>query len=253
MQCLKKPLDAPSEDAHEHNLKHATLSEQLAAVTKPAGGKLVHAPTEDTTERPAAIEESVGDEEPATGKEPTAGKEITAANELSLHKPAASYAHVSRSLLELGRRIKASGGMEKVWFLVHERGIPPPDLENMAGGGHPGPLSLGHIIADLKSLDRPLNLENIMPFPHDMRIWVQTMSNMDWETPDEILQCKMEVHSFQPPHSYVADCLESPSIAKYIKNSRSFRTWFLYMITGLRIAHKLTVNAKRQESASLQM
>ncbi|KAK2611922.1 hypothetical protein QQS21_002028 [Conoideocrella luteorostrata] len=412
---LNKPLEAPSDDVYEHNnLKHAALSEQLAAATESSSGKLVHAPTEDTPEQPAGNEQSAADEELATGNEPTAGrriaasKEITGANELSIHKPAHSSATAPRNppkLATSGQNIedqdaakeaaeaveaadkepeapkkrlqeetKASSeeadknsrkapiefkdavgrkfsfpfhlcytwqGIEELikqaflqvdelgphvqqghydlfgpngeiilpsvwerviqpgwsitmtmwplneappipsrfpgtrntphritlpkllrispyglgpeileqngWFVI-ERGIPAPNLENMAGGGHPGPLSLGHIIANLKDLDKPLNLDNIMPFPKDMEIWRKT--ELQGEFADN--SYKFTAHLCRPPRSYVADCLESPSIASYIKNSRSFRTWTLFMITGLYTARNLKLNVGHQESADLQ-
>ena len=71
--------------------------------------------------------------------------------------------------------------MDKCWFVLQQTYFQPADIKTMRSGYTDKPLSLGHIISDLKHLDNVINREGYEPFPVAMQIQKVNLKNFDWE------------------------------------------------------------------------
>jgi hypothetical protein len=147
--------------------------------------------------------------------------------------------------------------MTKSWFVLQNTSYPPPDtsyplpdLDKMANDGYPGPILLGHIITDLKRPD-PLNLDDIVPFPPDMPILtslehfgtlrIEHSAGLGFT---DLPSGCLETQIIQPTEHYVARCVASSSVVAYIKKSKTLGALSLYMITGLKIMRRASVDIK---------
>ncbi|KAF3293391.1 hypothetical protein TWF132_004711 [Orbilia oligospora] len=75
--------------------------------------------------------------------------------------------------------------MENCWFVLKQTHYPAPDADSMRKGKPTGPISLGHIIRDLKHLDQVINAESIEPFTRAMQIWQTRMVDFKWSQAEE--------------------------------------------------------------------
>jgi len=71
--------------------------------------------------------------------------------------------------------------MDKCWFVLQQTYFQPADIKTMRSGYTDKPLSLGHIISDLKHLDNVINREGYEPFPVAMQIQKVNLKNFNWE------------------------------------------------------------------------
>ncbi|KAF3917817.1 hypothetical protein ABW20_dc0104808 [Dactylellina cionopaga] len=159
--------------------------------------------------------------------------------------------------------------MEKCWFVLHQTHYPPPDTTNGTG-----PLQLGHLIPNLKSLDQVINRQNgPCPFPRGMVSYQNVKEKFTWHHTHKreidtnlgvnipIPQAaglvsaggqagvffkrsvknytefeRMETEFIQPAISYIEDSIEDLEVQEYLKKSQSLKRWSLFMISGLAIA-----------------
>lgn len=147
---------------------------------------------------------------------------------------------------------------------------PPPDTRNLVSGGGTAAISLGSIIPNINLRDEPINQNNILPFPREMRVSLAQKkefgftdisfgakfglsilgvevaglagSDAAFKAPyrNEIALELVETYHVRPTPGYIARCLEFPPIAHYIKATASkiFSTWSVYMVTGLAIGRR---------------
>ncbi|KAK6337070.1 hypothetical protein TWF718_009856 [Orbilia javanica] len=162
--------------------------------------------------------------------------------------------------------------MENCWFVLKQTHYPAPDVDSMRKGKPTGPISLGHVIRDLKHLDQVINAEYVEPFTRAMQIHQTKMQNFQWNHTEEgerALEASVGVpvppapgltvnasigfafrksvknywefehldrYIVQPTQPYLNECLESEEVSKYVERSQKFGFWSFFMITGLIIA-----------------
>ncbi|KAF3182647.1 hypothetical protein TWF788_005961 [Orbilia oligospora] len=162
--------------------------------------------------------------------------------------------------------------MENCWFVLKQTHYPAPNADSMRKGKPTGPISLGHIIRDLKHLDQVINAESIKPFTRAMQIWETRMVDFKWNQAEEQATAvgagitipivaaaglavgahagfafrqsvknywefeHLDRYIVQPTSSYVNDCLETEEIAQYVEEVQKLGYWSFFMITGLIVA-----------------
>ncbi|KAK6363378.1 hypothetical protein TWF730_000810 [Orbilia blumenaviensis] len=162
--------------------------------------------------------------------------------------------------------------MDNCWFVLKQTHYTAPDVDSMRKGKPTGPISLGHIIPDLKHLDQVVNAETIEPFTRGMQIWPTRLLDFKWGNTterenavlghagvpiaaavgltvgaDASFAFRQSVKNYwefrhldryivQPTSAYVNDCLESEEVAKYVETIKTLGFWSIYMITGIIVA-----------------
>ena len=162
----------------------------------------------------------------------------------------------------------------KCWFVLRQSHYPPPLLpENGTGkvsGG--GPVSLGHLIPDLKHLDDVINRNGPLDIPLDMPIYPTRQSNLQFETHTSrgveiaagigvpiaaaigttieldvgtafkrTIQNYWEFESLdtyiiQPTDEFIEDSVEDVEVDAYLKKRGPFASSTIFMITGIMVA-----------------
>ncbi|KAK2597416.1 hypothetical protein QQS21_005964 [Conoideocrella luteorostrata] len=161
--------------------------------------------------------------------------------------------------------------MEKVWFKLRQADYPPPTPESMGTGTETAPISLGHFIASLNTMDVVLNRGSIEPFPNSMPVYTTKATNFKWDMARErragtgagtgapvaavagatlkatvqvafqqsVQGCeeyeRLDTYIVQPTAPYVEDSLERAELAAYVSGKL---TWSVFMITGIKVARK---------------
>jgi hypothetical protein len=162
--------------------------------------------------------------------------------------------------------------MDKCWFVLRQTHYPPPTEPESPDERYKGPICLGHIIPDLKSLDQVINTEGPEPYPNIMPVYLTQQWDLTWsedahrnrdvsakaEVPaagpvdvkaDAGIAFKRSVKNYlefasldtaiiQPTASYVKRSLETDLVAQHLESRKvmGMSSWSLFMISGLVIA-----------------
>lgn len=197
-----------------------------------------------SSEEPVINKDSATDKQPAAAEDPHVSGIII--------PPTAAATGVRSRLSFPGTNTMST--KNKVWFILQHNYTPPPSVEDMAAGGSLGPLSLGHIVPDPNHIADPINLDDITRFPSDMEIIrTHALNNSAVEASNKTIHSDLETYIVEPVRSYISESLQSPSVARYIQNSKSLGAWSLYMITGIMIARRASYIQDRSHTASLNL
>lgn len=122
--------------------------------------------------------------------------------------------------------------MERCWLMPSSFSYPPPDMENVARGRSPGPISLRHIVPDIEGVDSPINATDILPFTHTEVSKTQRI-NFELSLPqietsvldsrtrrfDQLFSQTMDTYIFHHTRDYVETSMQNEDVSRYIKRS----------------------------------
>ncbi|KAK3339885.1 hypothetical protein B0T25DRAFT_364479 [Lasiosphaeria hispida] len=168
--------------------------------------------------------------------------------------------------------------MEKCWFALTQTTYPPPSLESMRLGTPDAPLSLGHLIPNLRHLDQVINPSAIEPFPRAMYInGPFKMADFAWKDDQNTnvsvlaraaapllgavpgveasgtlgglfrrrverwweFEC-LETYTVNPTRAYIDRVLAAEEVRGHIERVKMLGGWTVFMVTGLAVARGRT-------------
>lgn len=174
----------------------------------------------------------------------------------------------------------------KCWFVLRQTHYPPPSLPHNGTGPvcGSGPITLGHIIPDLRHLDNVLNYHGPLDIPPNTPIYPTKAWNLTWDAKNTkgvnvsvssgipiaaalgvtvkldagaafkqtINNCwefeSLETYIFQPTAEYIEDSMEDEDVAAYLSNRGLLRSASTFMITGIIVARGAKVNTSNGAS-----
>ena len=178
--------------------------------------------------------------------------------------------------------------MEKVWFRLRQTDYPPPTVESLGTQTETGPITLGHFVASLRSIDFVLNRGAVMHFPPSMPVYTTEATRFRWDaeksnsigagagagapvaamagvTLEATVQLafarsvqdhqayeRLNTYIVHPSRTYIEDCLDKAELAAHVKGKLA---WSVFMITGIKVARKgrQTTSEQTRQSAGVNV
>ncbi|KAH7311133.1 hypothetical protein BKA65DRAFT_363106, partial [Rhexocercosporidium sp. MPI-PUGE-AT-0058] len=178
--------------------------------------------------------------------------------------------------------------MDKCWFVLRQTHYPPPTLPRNGMGLAKGAICPGHLIPDLKHLDKVINKQGLLEFGPDMPVYPTTAWNLSYEIKKtqggEVggkagapiaaavgvtvnaeakvafeksvkNHCEfdtLETFIIQPTREYIEDSLDDDAVTKYIDKIKFFEKWSIFMITGVAIARGAKIEGTETKKQDLR-
>lgn len=174
------------------------------------------------------------------------------------------------------------------WFPLKQTHYPPPSIPSMKTGHPTGPISIGHIIPDLRHLDNVINCKGFEPFPPNMDVFTAHYEQChfgDHLNSEFVVQAKAEApiknvvpvvdvtgsaglhhtnitsdrweydsveeYAAYPTRQYIDRLLESKEVKQYIQKSKKLLgRWCVYMVTGIMVARGGGKNVVSEEKGA---
>uniref|UniRef100_UPI00315B3FF8 RCD-1-2 n=1 Tax=Neurospora crassa TaxID=5141 RepID=UPI00315B3FF8 len=155
------------------------------------------------------------------------------------------------------------------WFPLKQTHYPPPTIPSMKTGHPTGPISIGHIIPDLRHLDNVINCKGFEPFPPNMDVFtahyeqchfgdhlnsefvVQAGLHHTNITSDRWEYDSVVEYAVYPTRQYIDRLLESKEVRQYIQASAALLGgWCVYMVTGIMVARGGGRNVTSEEKGA---
>uniref|UniRef100_UPI00315B4034 Gasdermin-like protein rcd-1-2 n=1 Tax=Neurospora crassa TaxID=5141 RepID=UPI00315B4034 len=174
------------------------------------------------------------------------------------------------------------------WFPLKQTHYPPPTIPSMKTGHPTGPISIGHIIPDLRHLDNVINCKGFEPFPPNMDVFTAHYEQChfgDHLNSEFVVQAKAAApienivpgvdvtgsaglhhtnitsdrweydsvveYAVYPTRQYIDRLLESKEVRQYIQKSKKLLGgWCVYMVTGIMVARGGGRNVTSEEKGA---
>lgn len=175
----------------------------------------------------------------------------------------------------------------KCWFVLRQTHYPPPKLPKNGIGKTEGPISLGHLVPDLKHLDNVINRHGPLVVPPDMPIYETWAQDLTWDSGNvresdfsgkvsvpiaaaagavirgeagfafkKTVQShwefeRLETIIFQPTDEYVEESVKMDEVTAYLKNCSPLHTSSMFMVTGIIVAKGTKARASQGHRANV--